>query len=338
MTPQVFSTQSLAPKDRHDAWHEWFRPVLDVVAVDQSYSEFVAENSAWKLGCLVMSRVSAPPVRVVRTKTQVRRDPVDHWVVTYAQQGSMWVKADKDSFEVPPGVPYLWSLGEESESERTRIDRLQLFLPRDEFRDIASRLDAARGSVLDMPLGHLLGDYMLALERRLPALTPGELPALTNAVQAMIAAAVAPSPERVAVAKNQIEFGLMERVRKVIQRHLRSPVLGPATLCRLVGISRSNLYRLLESAGGVAHYIQKQRLLEAHAMLSSPTAAIKISAIADDLCFSDASSFSRTYKREFGRSPRDTRSAAMAGFAIPTNARDRTVGYFADFGDLLRDF
>ena len=63
----------------------------------------------------------------------------------------------------------------------------------------------------------------------------------------MIAAAVAPSPERVAIAKNQIEFGRMERVRKVIQRHLRSPVLGPATLCRLAGVSRSNLYRLLES-------------------------------------------------------------------------------------------
>ena len=123
-------------------------------------------------------------------------------------------------------MPYLWSLGEESESERTRVERVQFFLPRDGFRDIAPLLDAARGSVLDMPLGHLLGDYMLALEQRLPAMTPAELPALTNAVQAMIAAAVAPSPERVAVAKNQIEFGRMERVRKVVQRHLRSPVLG----------------------------------------------------------------------------------------------------------------
>ena len=338
MTPQVFSTQSLAPRDRHEAWHEWFRPVLDVVAVDQSYSEFVAENSAWKLGCLVMSRVSAPPVRVVRTKAQVRRDPVDHWVLTYAQQGSMWVKDDKDSFEVPPGVPYLWSLGEKSESERTRIDRLQLFLPRDEFRDIATQLNSTCGSLLDMPLGLLLGDYMLALERRLPALTPGELPALTNSMQAMIAAAVAPSPERVAVARNQIEFGRMERVRKVIQRHLRSPVLGPTTLCRLVGISRSNLYRLLEPAGGVAHYIQKQRLLEAHAVLSNPTATVKISAIADDLCFSDASSFSRAYKKEFGYSPGETRSAAMAGFAIFAKTRDRTVRDLGVFGDLLRDF
>ena len=338
MTPQVFSTQSFAPGDRHEAWCEWFRPVLDVTAVDPSCSEFLAENSVWKLGCLVISRVSAPPVRVVRTKAQVRRDPVDHWVLTYAQQGAMLVKADKASYEVPPGVPYLWSLGEESESERTRVDRVQFFLSRDGFREIAALLDAARGSVLDMPLGHLLGDYMLALEQRLPAMTPAELPALTNAVQAMIAAAVAPSPERVAVAKNQIEFGRMERVRKVVQRHLRSPVLGPATLCRLVGVSRSNLYRLLESAGGVAHYIQTQRLLEAHSMLSNPMFTVKISAMAYDLCFPDASSFSRAFKKVFGYSPTDTRSAALAGFAIPAKPRDRTVHDIAGFGDLLRDF
>jgi AraC-like DNA-binding protein len=35
-------------------------------------------------------------------------------------------------------------------------------------------------------------------------------------------------------------------------------------------------------------------------MLSNPTATVKISAIADDVCFSDASNFSRAYKREFG--------------------------------------
>jgi hypothetical protein len=138
---------SVALKDRQEAWHEWFRPVLDVTTVDQSCSEFLAENSVWKLGVLVMSRVSAPAEHVVQTKAQVRRDPVDHWVLTYAQRGAMLVKADKASFEVPPCVPYLWSLGEESESERTRVDRVQFFLPRDGFRDIAPLLDAARGTV-----------------------------------------------------------------------------------------------------------------------------------------------------------------------------------------------
>jgi hypothetical protein len=49
-------------------------------------------------------------------------------------------------------------------------------MPGDAFWDIAPVLDAACGSVLDTPLGHLLGDYMLALERDLPAVTEGDFP------------------------------------------------------------------------------------------------------------------------------------------------------------------
>ena len=121
---------------------------------------------------------------------------------------------------------------------------------------------------MDTPLGHLLGDYMLALERHLPAVTESDFPRLTNAVGAMIAAAVAPSAERIAVAKSQVDFGRNERVRQAVRRHLRTPTLGPKTLSRLVGMSRSNLYRLFEDTDGVARYIHVQRLLEVHAILS----------------------------------------------------------------------
>ena len=185
MTPETFTTQSLAPKDRYEAWQDWFRPVIDVTRMLPTDDEFLAKNVVWKLGSLVMSRVAAPPVRVVRTKAHVRRDPTDHWVITYAERGAMVVRTGTDSFEVPAGVPYLWSLGEELECERTWVDRVQFFLSRDAFHDIAPLLDAARGSVLDKPLGRLLGDYMLALERRLPSLTPLDVPALTKGVQAM---------------------------------------------------------------------------------------------------------------------------------------------------------
>jgi AraC-like DNA-binding protein len=336
MTPETFTTQSLAPKDRYEAWQDWFRPVLDVTRMLPTDNEFLAKNVVWKLGSLVMSRVAAPPVRVVRTKAHVRRDSTDHWVITYAERGAMVVRTETGSFEVPAGVPYLWSLGEELECERTWVDRIQFFLSRDTFRDISPVLDTARGSILDKPLGRLLGDYMLALERRLPSLTPLDVPALTKAVQAMVAAAVAPSHERVIHAKGQIGFGRMEQVRKAIQRHLRSPVLGPATLCRLVGMSRSNLYRLLESAGGVTRYIQKQRLQEAHSMLSNPISDTAISRIADDLCFPEPSSFSRAFRKEFGYSPSDIRSAALSGVVIPDMPLDGPLHNISGFTDFLR--
>ena len=104
---------------------------------------------------------------------------------------------------------------------------------------------------------------------------------------------VAPSAERVAGAQRQIDVGRKERVRQVVRRHLRTPTLEAKTLARLVGMSRSNLYRLFEDTGGVARYIQRERLLEAHAVLTNPANSQSISAIAEDLCFADASSFSR---------------------------------------------
>ena len=128
------------------------------------------------------------------------------------------------------------------------FDRIQFILARDAFQDIAPLLDAACGSALDTPLGHLLGDYMIALEHRLAALTEADLARLGSAVGAMVAAAVAPSAERVAAARPQIDVGPKERVRQVIRKHLRAPLFGPTILCRLAGISRSNLYRLFEDS------------------------------------------------------------------------------------------
>jgi AraC-like DNA-binding protein len=194
-------------------------------------------------------------------------------------------------------------------------------MARDAFRDIAPLLDAACGSMLDTPLGHLLGDYIMALERYLPDVTEADLPRLARAVGEMVAVAAAPSAERVAFAATQINVRRKERVRRVIRRHLRTPTFRPSILCRLVGMSRSNLYRLFEDAGGVARYIQRERLLEAHAVLADPASTQSLSSIADDLCFADASSFSRVFKREFGHSPGEVRSAALAGMAPPAAVR-----------------
>jgi AraC-like DNA-binding protein len=179
---------------------------------------------------------------------------------------------------------------------------------------------------------------MMALERRLPVVTEADLPRLANAVGAMVAAAVAPSAERIAVARRQIDVGRKERVRQAVRRHLRTPIFGPTILCRIVRMSRSNLYRLFEDTGGVARYIQRERLLEAHAVLTDPATTKSISAIAEDLCFADASGFSRAFKREFGHSPGEARSTALAGLAPPAMPRSPVPSAGADFGELLRGF
>jgi AraC-like DNA-binding protein len=332
MKPETFSTHPLRPQDQFEAWREWHQPVLDFLPGESTSYGFEAEVHLWKLGGLAMSRTAAPPVRVARTKSKLQRDPIDHWVLSYSVRGTHFTNTAEAAVEVPPKVPFLSSLGREFLHERTHIDRVQFLMARDTFRDIAPLLDAACGSVLDTPLGHLLGDYMLALERHLPAVTEVDFPRLSRAVGAMVAAAIAPSVERTSVAKRQVDFGRKERVRQVVRRHLRTPTLEPQTLARLVGVSRSNLYRLFEDMGGVGRYIQRERLLEAHALLSDPEKVQSISQIAEDLCFGDASSFSRIFKREFGCTPTEARYAALSGLGPDVTPKTRG----ANFGNLLR--
>lgn len=338
MVPNRFATQPLRPRDQFEAWREWYQPVFDIISKQSTGDEFPAEIDLWRMGGLAVSRTSAPSVHIVRTKGHFRRDPVDHWVVSYCARGAHFARTADSELEVPARVPYLWSLGQEFLHERTHVDRVQFLMTRDAFRDISPLLDGACGSTLDTPLGHLLGDYMMALERRLAAVTEVDFPRLSSAVGAMVVAAVAPSAERVAVARGQIDLSRKERVRQAVRRHLRTPTLGPKNLSRLVGMSRSNLYRLFEDTGGVARYIQRQRLLEAQALLSDPANTRSISVIAEDLCFADASSFSRTFKREFGHSPSEARSAALAGLAPSARPRSRVLSDQADFGELLRGF
>jgi AraC-like DNA-binding protein len=188
------------------------------------------------------------------------------------------------------------------------------------------------------PLGRLLGDYVIALDSRLPDVREAYFSGIIKALGAMVAAAVAPSVQRTAVAKSQIDLGRKERVRQAVRRHLRTPTLEPKTLSRLVGMSRSSLYRLFEDTGGVARYIQSQRLLEAYTVLSDPATTKSISAIAEDLCFADASSFSRVFRREFAHSPGEVRSAALAWLAPPARLRGDMRAEGTDFGCLLRGF
>jgi AraC-like DNA-binding protein len=251
---------------------------------------------------------------VNRTKAVIRHNSVDHWVITLSKQSVSDVATRDASFEAAPNTPFILSFGEEISIRRRREDnRLQLILARDGFQSIAPVLDAARGMALSSPTARMLGDYIRLLERYVPTLDDDAASRLSNAVQAMLLVCLAPTADSRLAARDQIKLTLMERVRQAVRRNLRSPSLGPAKLCREAATSRSQLYRLLESEGGVIHYIQRRRLSESFSILCDARNDLPIGRVAEMLCFSDASSFSRAFRREFGISPSDVRAATYAG-------------------------
>ncbi|MFL5285588.1 MAG: helix-turn-helix transcriptional regulator [Rhodopila sp.] len=229
----------------------------------------------------------------------MRRSSIDHWIITLRRQGDMHLNTNGRAVRALASVPFLWSLSEPSLCLHSQTERLQLILSCDAFHGLGPLLDGMRGIAFDLPLGSMLGDYIVALNHRLPMLNERDVPQVMAATAAMITAAVDPARR--------------ERVRRAVREHLRLPSLTPAVLCRIAGVSRSDLYRLLEDVGGAARYIQSRRLAEAHAVLSDLNKRKCVTSIAQELCFSDASSFSWAFRREFGYSPSDLAACAAAG-------------------------
>ncbi len=332
MTPATLATHSLPASEQFDAWRAWYAAVFDTSPRQPAGEGFRARTTTWTLDGFGISRVATPPISIARTKALVRHNPVDHWCISFGRRSATTLKVGNDVLEVAPGVPFAFSLAEESYSERSG-DRLQLYLARDDFQAIAPLLDGVRGTALDSSEGHLLADYMLLLERNIPHLSAGDGPKLARAIQAMVCACVAPSADRLVEAGNVIDLTLMERVRRAVARNLRSPSLNPEKLCREAATSRSQLYRLLEGEGGVAHYILRRRLSESFSLLCDSSNNLPIGKVAEMLCFADGSSFSRAFRREFGMSPRDVRAGAIGGsppMALPNKVAGSGLHSFSE--------
>ena len=336
LAPVVFSTDGVDPRHRLELWRSTYESFNRIQLPEQAaWGAFDARNEIWPLGELAVMRNTAPALAFARTARHIRRDGVDHWVIRVARTGRGRFRFGDRCFDAAPMQPVLFTLGEASDSDRTAADWVSLYIPRDAFPDLSAGLAALGNGPLSGPGAALLAETLMALDRSLPEMSRGQVPKLAEAMRAMVAACLLAdvAPARVSLA--DAALAQRERIRRVIRDNIASPTLGPAKICRLAGISRSQLYRLFEPHGGVARYVQAQRLRLARAALLEAGAAVPVAAIAERLGFFDASAFSRAFRRAYGCTPSEAR-AVPAAVQAPGEAVLSEQGAPRDFGGVLR--
>ncbi len=151
--------------------------------------------------------------------------------------------------------------------------------------------------------GALLAGFMRQLAGQSRPFGDDQARSLATAVRALVEACIAPAGRSLAAIAPSPSSGTVERARQIVQRHMGSPEFGPPQLGRLLAMSRSKLYRLLDGDGGVAHFINRERLLQARRDLTTPGEPLSVHAIASRVGFRDHSTFSRAFRREYGCSP-----------------------------------
>ena len=306
--PRILSTAPYHSDEQFDVWHTRISSMCEVGLPPGSSAAdgFEVEYMACNMTHVILTAGHHPAQTLTRTPDPGRRSPVDHWWLFYPRSGEAWFETADRQIHAQPGDMFLMSLDQAFHGRITDYDALLLGMPREAFTAVAADLDSVCNTVLSGNLAGLLADHLHHLQMRVVGMTPDELLQAGRATADMIAACIQPSRDRLEQARGPFESILFERARLYIQAHLGEPDLTPEHVAQALRISRSNLYRTFEHAGGVAHYIQRARLLAAHTELATG-AEKRVQEVANSHGFKLASDFARAFRREFGYSPREAR-------------------------------
>ncbi|TCL64130.1 AraC family transcriptional regulator [Rhizobium sp. BK251] len=313
LEPLVFSTRDLDPADQFAAWQAYLAPLLDVRLPDASVEDagFPADHTAWNLGDMLVVQQCTPAHSYTRSAAKIRSNSIDHWHIALLRTGQSWTEVERQVAKGEPGKVELRSLGHPFRGRTTQSQSISLYLPRELLSDMSATSEIKNNVILSGTYTQLLIDYLDSFEVRLSSLAATDLPQVVQTICNMILTSALSSAEYFGPVDRQGGLTQMERARRYVQRNLGSIDLTPDTLCRELGISRTRLYNLFEPSGGVHHYIQKRRLLSAHAALSNSANHQQVVEIALAVGFTSAAHFSRAFSKEFGYSPREARNVAV---------------------------
>jgi AraC-like DNA-binding protein len=226
--------------------------------VTRGRGPFHAHVRAWRLeGVLLFDRRVSGAVHSRKDRTAT--DAFSHIVLTLVLAGRLEGSAESGFVEALPGDIVL---ADTTRSTRTEPIEAHLITASVDRSIIEAGLGAAgglHGLVLKSPSNLVLADFMQSLARRADTLTTGALPPLSRAFVDILAS-VDGFVSRASSDTRRQEFIRREVVERYISSHLGQRGLSVETISEATGISRSALYRLFDSQGGVARLIQRRRL------------------------------------------------------------------------------
>ncbi len=118
---------------------------------------------------------------------------------------------------------------------------------------------------------------------------------------------VASLPAASETRETQLEDAFMKKTRDILESHLGDEDFGIPDLCKILGMSRAQLYRKFQALTDqpIMHYFRSLRLHKGKELLL--TTNLRVSEVAFEVGFKDAAHFTRAFSEEFGASPMEMR-------------------------------
>jgi AraC-like DNA-binding protein len=294
------------------AWQERMNPVYDIrPSSRQAEDTFDASLSRYTIDNLSFFDFRTAPNLAVRSLGRVSTESIQDISFSVFLEGPpgqfLGGKRRLDALHVP-SVPSILALDMDQpctvRSFHGRI--LIFFVPRTlverSFPDAASlhgrRIEATT------PLTRILIEHLVALNRQIVGLSKDEATQSFLTAVELLTAAFSRQAGFSGNARAAVRAAVYGQVRRYVETNLHDPDLSPDSVLASLHLSRASVYRLFEHEGGLAAYIRSRRLrMAADEVVRFPHMAVQD--IASGLGFSDASSFTRAFRRAFDIAPRE---------------------------------
>jgi len=305
-----FSTDGIAPRDRHEAWANRLWPSIGPLFESKPTEDFHNRTDTVDLGTFKLFYSGITASAWERSAEMLRSHDPEALNVLLMLEGSAKGEMAGGAFRHTPGTVLFGDVAQTSRHVSTASRTVRLVLPRAQALEMGFDMRAMHGLVLDSQASLLLTQHLAGLPRLLPELHAEDGPRVARTVLDLLALAVSVSGRVTPPDPNTRRSIAAIRARDEIERRLESPNLTVDQLSGSLGISRTSLQRLFEGEGGVGTYIRGRRLEAVRRALDDPRNGETIAAIADRLGFSDAAHLSRLFRARYGRTPTDYRAAA----------------------------
>jgi AraC-like DNA-binding protein len=182
---------------------------------------------------------------------------------------------------------------------------------------LVARLDAAYGRPIPAgnPALRLLTHYIGIIEETESLAAPDLRRQAVTHIHDLMALAIGATRDAADIAKSRgARAAQLRAIKQDIATRLDQPDLSVVTIAARHRVKPRWIQRLFESEGTTfTEYVLAQRLVRAHRLLTDPLYANqKVSTIALDIGFGDLSYFNRAFRRRYGMTPSDLRSAAKS--------------------------
>jgi len=322
------TTLSTSAVDTRDGFEYWSDAVSSTFVPLECRTDvtdvFRGELINVTLGDVQLTRVSAAPHRVQRTRRTIGRNDPGLLKVALQLRGTGRISQDGHEAKLDPGDLALYDTTRPYTlryDDNTSFETFVLMFP-DELlglsRDSVRAVTALRVSGQD-GLGALVSPFLGHLAESMNQDGPVLSSRLAHNVIALLETLYLDRLNLGVSEPERVSTGRLLAIQGWLDRHLDDPELTPEAIAAAHHISVRYLHRLFAADGSsVSRWVKERRLQGCRRDLADPQLVrFSVAALAARRGLLDAAGFSRAFRSAYGLSPREYRMRALSPRSIP---------------------